>query len=85
MSINKLEITTKSKERFLLTRLEANHEPIKDGCVVVAMLNTDFVSEYVLACGIPLQPGEAGRESFNELRNEIKQLGLKCNIFVQGR
>lgn len=84
MSINKLEITTPSNERFLLTKLEENHEPVKDGCIVVAMFNENYFAEYSLACGIPLKPGEAGQANFQEFKEEIRKLRLNCNIFVQG-
>lgn len=84
MSINKLEIITASNERFLMTKLEESHETVKEGCIVMSMFNDNYCSEYLLACGIPLKPGDAGKKSFKEFKEEIRKLGLNSNIYVQG-
>lgn len=82
MSITKLEIVTPSKEHHTFSQTS---ETVKDGCVVISLLDEEFSAVTTLVNAIPLKPGEAGQKCFDEIRAEIKGLGLKVNIFVQGR
>ncbi len=83
VSIQKLEIITKSNERFLFSLVKPADEAIKTGCIVIGLHAIDDVPAYKLACGIPLKPGDAGVKMFKGVVQAIKDTGLECTVVVQ--